>query len=633
MQISKPLIVTAMLLTALLGGEAYAQNNREKIKLNPNYYWAENVETYFSFSEAKQAALATLVENISTTIQSSFLDSLYVNESNGKVVKGSKNVSTLKSYSNVILEDLTVIELSPEPECKVFVYVEKSKVKSIFEERKRQITDFISSGKQAEKNLQIDDALRFYYWALMLAKSLPEGVKTEFDGQQGSALTLLPVKIRSVLNGINCSVTSLEKNNYDEYTASLNFTYGGQPVATLRYRYNNGVGSVGPVTVKDGMGESVLVDMPPDGKMDINYEYRFADEAKQLLPDVFENISPVIIQEARTACKVDNAKTQHSNAKAEIMSTPTTAGISFRPEKSREVKTLKLDEVTDTKPYQEAMSAIEEAIKKKDPKFAYSYMEADCYKLFNQLLTKTGKVSLTKQRGYEFIPANGQVLGRYMYIKLKVSGGKEFMDKLVFRFSPVDHKIQSFAFGLTEKAESDIFDAAKKWSSISRFTILNFMEDYQTAFAMKQIDYIEKIFSDDALIIVGRELRRVPNKKQDAINGSLSSDKEYKFKTLKKAEYIENLKNTFATNNYVHLTLEDNTTRTLNTGGRVPDGNAFGIQIKQMYNSSKYSDRGYLTLMLRMDKEYPIIVVRYWQPEKEEMIEIGNFFSSDNFEW
>jgi hypothetical protein len=43
----------------------------------------------------------------------------------------------------------------------------------------------------------------------------------------------------------------------------------------------------------------------------------------------------------------------------------------------------------------------------------------------------------------------------------------------------------------------------ESWSEYSRVTIINFIENYKTAYALKRLDYIESIFSDNALIIVG----------------------------------------------------------------------------------------------------------------------------------
>ncbi|MBO6025907.1 MAG: hypothetical protein J6P73_01530 [Bacteroidales bacterium] len=599
-----------------------------KIRGDASYYWAESPSnddgSFVSFSEARDAAVAQLVKSISSQIK--FDASVYIQVVDGVTTKVYDRV--LNSYSNVIVEDLTTLELSPEPHAKVFCYVEKDKVTTIFEERANQIHDFIASGKHAEQNLQIDDAIRFYYWALMLSTSLPKNIEVEFNGQKGYAVTVLPTKIRSVLAGLDCKLQSIEENDFGEQVAMLTFTYCGEPVSSLRFKYFNGESTVGPVHVKDGKGEVVLVELPPDGKMDIYYEYLFMDEAKQLIPEIYENLSPVVIMETKASCQVGKQKKKEKKKEKTEAVVPI-----IKQEAPNNFKSMDLEKVDDDQPYLKAMNVFEDAIRKQTPVLAKPYMTNECYKLFEHLLTKTGKLTLTKQEDYEFLYAKGQILGRFIYVKLKVGGGKEFMDKLVFRFSPEDHLAHSFAFGLTELAEANIFDSAKNWSSISRFTILGFMEDYQTAFALKRLDYIRQIFSDDAVIIVGNELQTTTKGRPDVVNIQLDSEKKIVYNKYTKQQYIDHLQMVFDKNRYIHLTFEDNTTRILNTNGVLPDGMAFGIQIKQMYNSSQYSDRGYLTLMMRMDLADPIIVVRYWQPDKEEMIDIGQFFDNKNFEW
>ena len=610
----------------------------DKIRGNNQYYWAESnlddSRAFVSYEEARQSALDIIVKNVSQQVSTTF-------SIKSHVIDGKTTIEydkSLKSFSNVFLEDLTVVELSSEPKAKVFCYVKKDKVKDIFAERENQIRDFVASGKRAEQNLQIDDALRFYYWALVLSASLPTNVDVEFNGQTGYASTMVSSKIRSILNNLECKLVELEENDYKEYNAILAFTYGGYPVSSLQYKYNNGQSMAGPIIAKDGRGEAVLLKLPPDGKMELRYEYRFADEANQFFPRLFEAITPIIFIESVGQCLVETKKRTSKQPKEKPSlsndAPHQTQALEIQPEETNEYVPLEMQMVSDNKPYQEAMTMIENAIRQQKPQLAYSCMTPDCYQLFNQLLTTTGKVTLSKQKEYEYIQANGEVLGRFIYVKLKVAGGKTFMDKLVFRFSPEDHKAHSFAFGLTDIAEANIFDEAKNWTSISRFTILNFMEDYQTAFALKREKFLEAMFSDSAKIIVGNELR-MPSitQRSDVVQFKLENNKTLVFNKYKKEEYIKRLKQVFKNNSYVHLTLEDNTTKTINTNGVLYDGQAFGIQIKQMYNSSSYSDRGYLTLMLRMDLEKPLIVVRYWQPDKEEMIDMGKFFNGDVFEW
>jgi len=597
-----------------------------KIKRDKNYYWADGEGV--TYDEAMKMAKTRLAGKINDYI------STWISDSTSYLQKGTTgqttklHLSVLQSYSAVVVNDIECIVLSPEPRSRVFIYVAKAKAQSVLEVRRKWIKDYVDCGKRAEKNLQIDEALRNYYWALMLSTTIPDDVVVEFNGEKGFASSMLSSKIRSVINGLRCKFVEMKENRYGEYEALYDFTYNGNTVASLRYKYFDGFSIVGPVNVKDGRGEMVLQKLPPEGKIDIYYEYSYLDEAKQLRPGLFDNINAIYIEDAKqnAVMKVDKDKGKKDKDKQ----TATTSIYEIQPEAINNVMLVDVERVTNTKPYEEAIRKVEQAIKMKDAAIAYQYMTTDCFELFDKML-KSIDVQLSKQWDYNYVLAGGQVLCRFMYVKLKELGGKTFMDKLVFRFSPKDKKIQSFAFGLSNKAESDIFDAAKTWSTISRFTILNFMEDYQTAFALMREDYIRSIYSDDAVIIVGNVLRTQEKRNPEKNEIVLNSDKRIWYNRYSRDEYIKHLHDVFQKQAYVHLTFEDNTTMLLNTNGRIPEGRAFGIQIRQRYNSSSYSDEGYLTLMMRMDLENPIIVVRYWQPGKEAIIDMDNFFSTDNF--
>ena len=67
-----------------------------------------------------------------------------------------------------------------------------------------------------------------------------------------------------------------------------------------------------------------------------------------------------------------------------------------------------------------------------------------------------------------------------------------FNRDVVFRFNDKTKKIESIAFRLSAVTESDIVKKSK-WSKESRLVLINFLEDYQTAYALKRLDYLESI--------------------------------------------------------------------------------------------------------------------------------------------
>ena len=139
--------------------------------------------------------------------------------------------------------------------------------------------------------------------------------------------------------------------------------------------------------------------------------------------------------------------------------------------------------------------------------------------------------------------------------------------------------------------------------------LMNFLEDYKTAFALKDIQYLESVFDDNAVIVIGKEIRRLNNKD----NGVQLNEKTYKYATYTKEQYLKNLRYSFRSQEFINIRFANNDVIKLGNGGEI-----YGIQIKQDYYSSSYGDTGYLFLMVDLnDPEKPIIKVRTWQPERD----------------
>jgi hypothetical protein len=147
------------------------------------------------------------------------------------------------------------------------------------------------------------------------------------------------------------------------------------------------------------------------------------------------------------------------------------------------------------------------------------------------------------------------------------------------------------------------------------------MEYYKTAYSLKRLDYIESIFSDNALIIVGTVL-----KKAQPIDGMYKNigEKGVKYQRYTKKDYITRLENVFNSKEYVNIDFDEAEVRKLNGSD-----NIYGIQLSQHYYSSNYSDFGYLFLMIDLhDTLHPTIYVRTWQPQKNDD---GSIYGLEDF--
>lgn len=630
MKLDKTFFLFLLLWSAV---PAAAQQDANSIKTNPDVYWAEGHGA--TFDDASRNAKKALVEKIRTIVSASTSRESNLTQRNGAYDYTQQTESSVKSFSFMSLRNVETLLLKEEPDAIVLMWMEKSEVQAITKEREKKIRDFVETGKDAEKRLQLDDALRNYYWAFMLAKANGEAVYANFNGEQRNCLAFLPSKISSIISQTDVSLEScINKGN--RYYAQLHFKYHGRDVSSVQIRYFDGQSYVGPLSIRDGLGEIELVQPPVDGKIKLRYEYSFRDEAEHIdteLSAVFSELGtiPMPNTNAEIPVKIDEKKqslaaVKKSSAKA----ISTTDNISVSPELSETYKQKEFDKVDDCTPFLSVLKSVEKAISIKDPSAAYDCFTPEGYKMFEQLINATGHVALVgKNQDYQFIKANNQIWARSCRVKLTFSNGKAFMENVVFRFDPSTEKILSFAFTLTKKAESDIFNAASQWPDISRFTIVQFMEDYQTAYALKRDDYIEKIFSDDALIICGTMLKVAPKKVIEGETIDLER-KDVKYTIQNKRQYMQRLRALFKSRDYIHLTFENNTTRVFNAP-RLPKATAFAIQINQLYSSPAYSDKGYLTLVLDASQELPIIHVRLWQPDTDNFIDIEEFMNNFKF--
>lgn len=590
----------------------------DEIKKNSNYIWGEGNGT--TMSDAEGEALRQMSVQISVSVYNSSYDE----ESNDNSVQKA----VLQSVSSAKFTNVQMRVLEEEPNAKVFCFMPRSEVKKMFEKRANHIVNMVDAGKTAESRMMIDEALRNYYWALVLAKTTPEPVEIEFNDKKGEATSLLPIKIKSVLAMINASVDEIQ----DRKNLILGFTYNGKPVSSLNFKYNDGQSIVGPIVARDGIGEASMASIPADGKLHLTYELRFRNEVDPTDSDIAGAFNAGILPNINSSVAIAIKNNSKKKAAAPVLASAEI--LAAQP--TNDKRSIAMQNADNTDDLQQAVLAVEAAISSNNPKSAFNYFTPEGYTLFANLMAKNGKVTLVgKAQSHNFIIADGYIIGRATNIKRQFRNGKAFMEKLVYRFNPESRKIESVAFALTQRAENDIMNAAASWPEVSRWAILNFMEDYQTAFALKRIDYINSIFSDDALIITGTILKKLNNAER-AFDRSKSLDlggpKDIAYSQLSKTEYIDRLRKIFSTREYVHLQFEDNVTRMIDLPAinGINKGAAFGIEIKQRYESTGYSDDGYLTMVFDTRGKLPIIHVRLWQPDKNNMMSLQEFISRFN---
>jgi hypothetical protein len=158
---------------------------------------------------------------------------------------------------------------------------------------------------------------------------------------------------------------------------------------------------------------------------------------------------------------------------------------------------------------------------------------------------------------------------------------------------------------------------------VFRHQALSFLENFRTAHNRKDLDFLIKTYSDNALIIVGRVLEEKEDQ-GDFLESSMLADNQIEFIKLSKKEYIERLRNVFKLNSFVRVIFDD-----VQIIRHSKYQEIYGLKLRQRWNSSNYSDEGYLFIMMDFEnKDQPVIHVRAWQPQPFEdgtVVGLGDF--------
>jgi len=194
---------------------------------------------------------------------------------------------------------------------------------------------------------------------------------------------------------------------------------------------------------------------------------------------------------------------------------------------------------------------------------------------------------------------------------------------LVLDFSP-EGRLTDFNLSITSELYQKFVregKAAGDWQE--RQTIIKFLERYRTAFQVRDVETMERMFADNAIIIVGRRIR---DRKldPDVVHYERFADQpEFAKIRLSKARYLKNLSAIFRAQEDVLL---DFSSFRIVRKGNAPK--VYGVEMRQGYHVTTYADEGYLFLLVDFAPEEPLIYVRAWQPHAwrdEELINTSNF--------
>lgn len=573
----------------------------EEIQQSDEYLWGTgNAPT---LRQADNEALAALISQISTNVSAQFEQVTEGGTENEVATAKDKFKSIINTYSHSTLTNTQRIVIQNEPDAAVMRYIKKSEIQRIFNGRKVKLLDFAKEGLRLEKKAQVADALRYYYWALTLLQSYPEGNYLTMKDDQGNEQLLvswIPKQMKDIFTNIQLSVEG-EQTDGNLKTVTLRVLYKGKPARNYDYSYFDGRDWSNVYSAKDGLG---LVELPAIASVDglsVKTEYMFEGEANidSELSEVMNSVTPIAMRDAYLKLSAP----REEDAVAQPRETTLMASSMQAKETNSGMKFLSTETAA---PYEQTMAKVEQAIRTRNFDGIESLCTPEGYDMFQRLI-KYGNCKILRQPNLKYLSYNGEITCRSLPMSFTFQGNRRtFVEDVVFQMTP-EGKITSLSFGLNKPAVDDIMNQTA-WGDTARQVLITFLESYKTAYALKRLEYIRSIFSDDALIITGSVVKASGQMERQPIDG-----KVVKYTRQTKGEYMKKLEHIFAGSEFINLRFADNQVRKSGVGGEI-----YGIQIKQDYFSSSYGDTGYLFLMVDLNHpKEPIIHVRTWQPEKD----------------
>ncbi len=587
--------ISLAIATLLLCSETLCAISWDEIKQSPLYLYGEGWGA--SDAEADKHALADLISKISVNVSSTFTVTEDELQQNGQTNSESYARSKVETYSQATLTNTGKIVIAHEPDAHIGRYILRSEIAKIFKSRENRIKEMIGLAKQGERLGKIDDALRYYYWAFCLLKTLQRPNETTYTDESGTHILInwIPNQMNAVFDNISIRPIKTENNIME-----IAVEYKNRPVDSFDYTYFDGQNWSNIYSARDGRG---VIELSPGAITDnirIKCEYEYRNEAH--IDNEIENVFNIVKGQAFRKSYITvsgaavNATQPEQNAAVPAIETSETNSIAS---------------AIDETPYRLIMDNVLNAIASKNYNAAEQYFTPNGADMFRKLINY-GKARILDSANLQFSEIDGKTVCRNAAMSFSFRNGmrKSFVEDVVFTFNS-DKKIDYIAFGLGDRAQNDILNKGE-WSLTARNAIMNFLENYKTAYALKRLDYIEQVFDDNAVIISGCVIRR-PKGRELENSEQFISNQYVRYTRVNKDEYIDRLRRSFAGKEFINIRFSNNDVRKMSKGGDL-----YCIQIKQDYYSSNYGDSGYLFLMVDLNRpDAPIIKVRTWQPQPD----------------
>lgn len=647
----KRMLVSCLLMFAVVAVSAQEEISKEDIKEHNKTMKMIKADKDYLFEsgfgdtyvKAKEDAIFRLAKNINTEVKSK--SSSYINHTseNGEIVETEVFSQMDETFTDVNLPYYNAIPVrKPGGKVKtyqVFVYIKKSdvekKMKELEEkkiqERKEKLERLTSEvqayydyGEKHVGSYKFDDVLEHWYIGYVMSYQQDVRINSE-NGDEVPAALHIKDRMKELMEDIEVEAVSYKENrvsNYQsEYEVELRATYKGHNVSKLYYTYFDGNSTSETTMLKDGIGKITLY--YPKDEVSIKIVYFEPNRSDKDIQPYIKSGLYAFDDEAVKKIDIASLKKKPVTPVSEVEEVLVMSADTMALQQDDENI---LDEFSEVQPFQvqrNKIEMIEAAIRSRDYRFE------DKNSIFTQLgysnfedLIKYGHASIIGTPQYEFTKMGDVTLCRGLKLQFAFNNNRKFTEDVVFRFNS-DNKIESLAFTLCDVDENVIMGRTK-WDEDSKLKLLTLLEDYQTAYALHDSVYLDQVFSDNALIIIGS----VVKKRDEKVKDKIQMKNEVTYKELSKSEYMARLKKQFKSKKFINLNFKDVEVT------KASNGNLYGIRLLQEYHSDTYGDVGYLYLVVDLRpktirrENYPVIHARVWQSDKlpfNELVGLKDF--------
>jgi hypothetical protein len=594
----------------LIASLAFAQHsNKSDIIDSDDYYYGAAIS--FNIDEARDKALSELTKQIVVRVSSSFTEKIQENDKN--LTECTESI--LKTHSAATLRNVRTIQKpASDGSIEVFCYLKKSEVQKIFNERKKLIYEMAKKAENYTGEYNFAYALKLYYFAAILLNSLPDQ-NVIFNGINYT--TELPERINKIILKIGFDFQDERQISEKEREVTLKVHSKKHPVALLDFTFWNGNNQIS-VQARDGfatlrlVGSSIKFD---DLKLNIKYAYYDCRDEYS----VVSNLWNIVNKPAFKAQKTVQIKKKPINALKSLVSRK--ADLSkFNIKLEYEDDNAPVEEIIkETQDFLDILesgniSKIEDAFTDDD----FMKRKAVDYLTYNNAcpLDKNILSKLNKTR-------DGWELRRIRMLHQYPSIHKQSTEYLVLDFSE-DGELVDLNIAITDFLYNRFVEESKYSNDwVNRQEIIKFLEKYRTAYMTRDIETVDLMFAEDAIIIIGRKLKRKILPPDLVGYQQFGNQPDYEYLTFKKSEYITRQKQIFKYQKDILLDFASFDIIRKNNASDI-----YGVEMRQNYTSTTYTDEGYLFLLIDFSEVDPLIYVRAWQPNtwsKEQLIRTANF--------